>query len=125
MSSHQMRPLFHRGKVHTELGHTNTRRHHPLIVVGVDADVVILEVKGELAELDVLQFVLVEIRPAPEASVDDMGESLPPCNLEGHRQEGRGGRVEMVWCGGGVYCTSIWPSKCPSLNLSTPVCFSS
>lgn len=60
----------------------NAWRYHSLVVVGVDTHVVILEVKGELAELDVLQFILVEVWPAPEPSVDHMGEPFPPSYLQ-------------------------------------------
>ena len=66
---------------------TNAGRNHSLVVVGVDTHVVILEVKGELAELDVLQFILVEVWPAPEPSVDHMGEPFPPSYLDRERRE--------------------------------------
>ena len=38
---------------------TYARGDHPLIVIGVDADIVALEVKGKLTVLDVLQLIFV------------------------------------------------------------------
>lgn len=58
------------------------RRHHPLVVVRVDAHIVVLQVEGVLAELDMLEFVLVEVWPAPQPCVDHMGEAFPACNLQ-------------------------------------------
>lgn len=52
-------------------------------MVRVDAHAVILEVEGVLAELDVLQFVLVEVRPAPQPRVNDVRETLPARHLRG------------------------------------------
>lgn len=72
---------------------TDAWRYHSLVVVGVDTHVVILEVKGELAELDVLQFILVEVWPAPEPSVDHMGEPFPPSYLDRERMENEGMEV--------------------------------
>ena len=60
---------------------TNARGDHPLVVVGVDAHVVVLEVEGVLAELDVLQLVLVEVGPAPQPGVDHVGEAFTPRHL--------------------------------------------
>lgn len=60
---------------------TDSWGHHPFIVVGVDAHVVCLEVEGVLAVLHVLQLVLVEIGPAPEACVNHMGETFSPSYL--------------------------------------------
>lgn len=62
---------------------TDAGRHHPLVVVRVDAHAVILQVEGVLAELDVLQLVLVEVRPAPQPRVDDVRETLPARHLRG------------------------------------------
>lgn len=44
---------------------TDARRHHPLIMVRVDTHVVVLQVEGILAEFDMLEFIFVEVRPAP------------------------------------------------------------
>lgn len=73
-------------------GRTDARGHHSLVMVGVDANIVVLEVKGELAELDVLEFVLVQVWPAPQAGVDDVGEAFSPGDLGGgrHRREETG-----------------------------------
>ena len=51
----------------------------PLVVVGVDADRIGLEVEGVLAVLDLLQLVLVEVRPAPNPSVNHVREALATC----------------------------------------------
>lgn len=60
---------------------TDARRNHPLVVVGVDTHVVVLQIKGVLAELDVLEFVLVEVRPAPQPGVNHVRETFPPGHL--------------------------------------------
>ena len=57
-------------------------RRNPFVVVGVDADRVALEVEGELAELDVLELVLVQVGPPPDACVDDVRETLPSGHLQ-------------------------------------------
>ena len=54
----------------------------PLVVVGVDADRIGLEVEGVLAVLDLLQLVLVEVRPAPNPSVNHVREALATCQEE-------------------------------------------
>lgn len=51
-------------------------------MVGIDADIVILQVKGVLAELDMLEFIFVEVRPAPQPCINDMRKAFPPCHLQ-------------------------------------------
>lgn len=56
---------------------------HPLVVVGVDADLILLEVEGILAGLNGTQLVVaVEVRPSPQAAVDNMGKPLPVGDLQ-------------------------------------------
>ena len=62
-------------------------------MVGVDADAVLLQVKGILAVLDVLQLVLVQVRPAPNPGVDDVGEAFAPCDLP------EGSQLSVQQCG--------------------------
>jgi hypothetical protein len=51
-------------------------------VIWVDADeVLVLVVEAVLAILGLLKLVLVEVGPAPDFSVDDVGESLSASNL--------------------------------------------
>lgn len=55
---------------------------HPLVVVGVDAHLVLLEVEGVLAGLDGAQLVVaVKVRPPPQAAVDDVRKALPVRDL--------------------------------------------
>lgn len=60
---------------------TNSGGHHPLIMVRVDANRVAFEIERELTVLDVLQFVFVEIWPAPYAGINHMRETFAPCHL--------------------------------------------
>lgn len=56
---------------------------HSLVVVGVDTDFVLLHVEGELAHLHGAQLVVaVQVGPAPQAAVDDVGEPLPVGHLQ-------------------------------------------
>lgn len=56
---------------------------HPLVVVGVDAHLVLLQVEGVLASLHGSQFmVAVQVRPSPQAAVEDVGETLPVGHLQ-------------------------------------------
>lgn len=56
---------------------------HPLVVVGIHADLVLLHVEGELTQLHGPQLmVAVKVRPSPQAAVDDMGEPLPVGHLQ-------------------------------------------
>ena len=63
-------------------GDVDPRGDDPLVVVGVDADRIGLEVEGVLAVLDLLQLVLVEVRPAPNPSVNHVREALATCQEE-------------------------------------------
>lgn len=52
-------------------------------MVGVDAHIVLLEVVVVLAVLDGPQLVVrLQVRPAPEAAVNDMREALPVGHLQ-------------------------------------------
>lgn len=66
---------------------TDAGGHHSLVVVGVDTHVVTLEVKGILAAFDVLQFILVQVRPPPQPRVDNVGEAFAPGYLCTERKE--------------------------------------
>lgn len=47
-------------------------------MVGVDAHLVLLQVEGILAGLHGPQLVVaVQVRPSPQAAVEDMGEAFP------------------------------------------------
>lgn len=60
---------------------TNTGADDSVVVVRIDADVVLLEVEGKLAVLDLLQLVLVQIGPPPDFGVKYVWKELPPGNL--------------------------------------------
>lgn len=68
--------------LYREAGEVDAGADHPLIVVRVDADGVRLEVEGVLAVLDLLQLVLVQVGPPPDAGVDHMREPFPARNLD-------------------------------------------
>lgn len=56
---------------------------HPLVMVGVDAHLVLFQVKGILAGLHGPQLVVaVQVWPSPQATVEDMGEALPMGHLQ-------------------------------------------
>lgn len=67
-------------------------------MIRVDTNIVTLEVKGKLAVFDVLQFVLMQVRPPPQPGIDYMREPftsshLQPsikCPLNGHTLAGVG-----------------------------------
>lgn len=67
---------FHRS------GLTNAWRHDPLVVVGVDTHRVALEVERILAVLNMLQLVLVQVRPSPDARINYMWEPFPASDLQ-------------------------------------------
>lgn len=56
-------------------------RRHSLIVMWVDTHIVTLEVKGILAVFDVLQFILVQVRPPPQPGINNMRESFTSGHL--------------------------------------------
>ncbi len=60
---------------------TYARRHHSLIVIGVDTHIVTLKVKGKLAVLDVLQFILMQVWPPPQAGINHMREPFTSSHL--------------------------------------------
>ena len=46
-------------------------------MVGVHTHVVIFQIKGILAELDMFEFIFVEVRPTPQSSINHMRKTLP------------------------------------------------
>lgn len=69
---------------------TYSGRHNPLVVVRVDAHIVNLEVERILAVLDVLQLVLMQVGPPPQAGVHNVGEPFSSGNLATeHRMDNR------------------------------------
>lgn len=50
-------------------------------MIGVDAHIVTLEVKGKLAVFDMLQFILMQVRPPPQPGIDDMREAFTSSHL--------------------------------------------
>lgn len=67
-------------------------------MVRVHTHVVVLQVKGVLAELDVLEFILVEVRPTPQPCIDHMREPLPARHLGGTGGGGTGGLNPDLKC---------------------------
>lgn len=51
-------------------------------MIGVDTHTVTLQVKGKLAVFDVLQFILMQVRPAPQPGIDYMREAFTSCHLQ-------------------------------------------
>lgn len=61
---------------------TDAWRHYPLVVVGIDAHRVALEVERVLAVLNMLQLILVQVRPSPDACINYVWESLAASDLQ-------------------------------------------
>lgn len=65
-------------------------------MIGVDTHIVTLEVEGKLAVFDVLQLILMQVRPPPQASINHMREPFTSghlqtsikCPLNGHTLAG-------------------------------------
>ena len=74
-------------------------RYDPLVVVRVNTHTVTLEVKCILAKLGMPEFVLVEVRPTPNTSVDNMGKTLTSRHLMCVCV------CVCVWCG---VCVCVW-----------------
>ena len=96
-------------------------------MVGVDADAVLLQIKGILAVLDVLQLVLVQVWPAPDPGVDDVGEAFAPCDLpEGSQlsvqQCGAGSQLSVQQCGAGRQLTVQQCVELEGSQLSVQQC---
>ena len=62
--------------------HAHTLGYDSFIVVGIDAHTVALQVKSILTEFGMAELVLVEVRPAPDPSVDHMGKTLSSSDLD-------------------------------------------
>lgn len=78
---------------------------HSLVVVGVDADLLLLGTKRKLAAFQWFQFmVALQVGPAPHAAVDDMGQSLPVGDLQSAIQRtGNGDTVtRLPWATQGL-----------------------
>ncbi len=58
-------------------------------MVGVDAYVLVLGVKGELAHVQRLQLVMrLQVRPTPHSTVDDVWKTLAVGDLRDNRKHG-------------------------------------
>ena len=56
---------------------------HPLVVVGVDADFILLGVEGKFTVVDSPQLMVgLQVWPAPQATVDDMRKTFSVGDLE-------------------------------------------
>lgn len=60
----------------------DARRYDPFVMVGVDADTVTLQVECVLTVLHMLQLVLVEVRPPPDASINNVRKTFSSCDLK-------------------------------------------
>lgn len=70
----------------------STWRLHPLVVVGVDAHLVLLEVEGELARFDGTKLVVaVQVGPSPQATIDDVRQPLTVRHLQASIQRSNPG----------------------------------
>ena len=67
-------------------GNQNWRHHrglHPLVVVGVDADLHLLAGEGVLAQLQRLELMVrLKIRPAPDSTIDHVRQTFSVRHLE-------------------------------------------
>ena len=68
--------------LNTQTWQINARAHHSLVVIGVHTHTVRLQIKCILTIFHILQLVLVQVRPAPDASIDNVRESFPGGDLQ-------------------------------------------
>lgn len=68
-------------------------------MVRVHANRVAFEIERELTVLDVLQFVFVEIWPAPYAGINHMGKTFASCHLRMKIRRGMGKKIRFINCG--------------------------
>ena len=74
---------LHRLLLQREKRHVNPKCDVPEVVVWVDAHVVLLGVEGELAFVQLRpQLVLMQVRPPPYPSVDNVGKTFPSRHLQ-------------------------------------------
>jgi len=59
-----------------QAGQIDARRDDALVVVGIHAHRVALEIEGEGAVLDMLELILVQVGPAPNPGVDHVRKAL-------------------------------------------------
>lgn len=63
---------------------------HPLVVVWIDADFLLFRSKRKFTNIQWLQLVMaLQIRPAPNATVNDVGKALPVGHLQSAIQRTR------------------------------------
>ena len=74
---------LHRLLLQREKRHVHPKCDVPEVVVWVDAYVVLLGVEGELAFVQLRpQLVLMQVRPPPYPSVDNVGKTFPSRHLQ-------------------------------------------
>ena len=70
-----------------EAGEVDAGTDHPLVVVGVHAHRVGLEIEGVLAILHLLQLILVQVWPSPDPRIDHMWKAFSPSDLQERCQD--------------------------------------
>ena len=61
--------------------HTNTRANDAFIMIRIHTDVVEFQFKCKVTEFAMFQFILVKVRPAPDASIDNMRKTFAASDL--------------------------------------------
>lgn len=61
---------------------TDSWRHNTLIVIRIYTDRIAFQIERKLAIFDVLQLILVQIRPTPDSRVDDMRKTFSARDLK-------------------------------------------
>ena len=70
---------------------------HALVVVWVDAHLILLGVECKLTEVDGPQLVVgLQVRPAPQAAVDDVRKAFPVGHLQAPVQGPDGTRTQDI-----------------------------
>lgn len=110
--------------------HRRARQHtwclYSLVVVGIHADLVLLHIEGELTQLHGPQLVVaVQVRPSPQAAVDDMREPLPMGHLQpaiqGPAGTGRSGKrgkcgLRVLSAESGLLLPDTWKALPPLIS---------
>lgn len=87
------------------IAHTYAGRHHSFIMIGIHTYGIALQIESELAVFYVFQFVLVQIRPSPNASIDYVRETLASCHLQSAIESSLDGDAFAGMCSISSYCS--------------------
>lgn len=88
-----------------EIAHTYAGRYYSFIVIRIHTYGVTLQIESELTVFYMFQFILMQVRPSPNASINYMRETLASCHLQSAIESSLDGDTFARMCSISSYCS--------------------